>query len=150
MMSDEVIAVGQPAFLVGYQYVKGGKKVVSNVPIESSVVIANLSECRQRWPQKTIVDTTLCVRGIPGDICYGGTGTPLMCQDPATNRYVLCGVGSFGFEDCEDGYAVYTNMRKYEEMIRDARNEFRKMILKNKQTTPEPFDDVDTELQLVS
>ena len=119
MMSDEMIAVGQTAFLVGYQYVKNGERVVSNVPIESSVVIANLSECKQRWPRKTIIDSNLCVRGIPGDICYGATGTPLMCQDPKTNRYVLCGVGSFGFEDCKDGYAVYTNMRKYEEMIRD-------------------------------
>ena len=119
MMSDERIAVGQTAFLVGYQYVKNGERVVSNVPIESSVVIANLSECKQRWPGETIIDSNLCVRGIPGDICYGATGTPLMCQDPKTNRYVLCGVGSFGFEDCKDGYAVYTNMRKYEEMIRD-------------------------------
>ncbi|XP_065826712.1 uncharacterized protein [Oscarella lobularis] len=119
MMSDEMIAIGQTAFLAGYQYVKNGERVVSNVPIESSAVIANLSECRQRWPGKTIIDSNLCVRGIPGNICYGATGTPLMCQDPKTNRYVLCGVGSFGFEDCKDGYAVYTNMRKYEEMIRD-------------------------------
>ena len=119
MMSDEKIAVGQTAFLVGYQYVKNGERVVSNVPIESNVVIANLSECKQRWPEKTIIDSNLCVRGIPGDICYGGTGTPLMCQDPKTNRYILCGVGSFGFEECKDGYAVYTNMRKYEDMIRD-------------------------------
>ncbi|XP_065836870.1 uncharacterized protein [Oscarella lobularis] len=43
-----------------------------------------------------------------GDICYGGMGTPLMCQDPETNRCVLCDVGSFGFEDSKDGYAVYT------------------------------------------
>ena len=119
MMSDEMIAIGQTAFLAGYQYVKNGERVVSNVPIESSAVIANLSECRQRWPGKTIIDSNLCVRGIPGNICYGATGTPLMCQDRKTNRYVLCGVGSFGFEDCKDGYAVYTNMRKYEEMIRD-------------------------------
>ncbi|XP_065846692.1 uncharacterized protein [Oscarella lobularis] len=119
MISDGMIAVGQTAFLVGYQYVKDDERVVSNVPIESSVVIANLSECRQRWPEKIILDSNLCVRRIPGDICHGATGTPLMCQDPKTNRYVLCGVGSFGFEDCKDGYAVYTNMRKYEEMIRD-------------------------------
>ena len=119
MMSDEMIAVGQTAFVVGYQYFKNGERMVSNVPIESSVVIVNLSECKQRLPGKTITDSNLCVRGIDGDICYGGTGTPLMCQDPETNRYVLCGVGSFGFEDCKDGYTVYTNIRKYEEMIRD-------------------------------
>ena len=119
IVSDEMISVGQTAFLVGYRYFKNGIGVASNVPIESSVVIANLSECRQRWPRRRIGDSNLCVRGISALICYGGKGTPLMCQDPKTNRYILCGVGSFGFEDCKDGYAVYTNMRKYEEMIRD-------------------------------
>ena len=70
MISDDMIGVGQMAFLVGYQYVKDGKKVVSNVPIESSVVIASLSECRQRWPRKTILDSNLCVRGIAGEWRY--------------------------------------------------------------------------------
>ena len=119
MISNEIGAVGQTAFVVGYQYFKDGERVVSNVPIESSVVIANLCECKKRWPQKIISDSNLCVRGIAEKISYGATGTPLMCQDSKTNRYFLCGVGSFGFEDCKDGYAVYTNMRKYEEMIRD-------------------------------
>ena len=83
---------GQTAFLAGYQYVKNGERVVSNVPMESSAVIANLSECRQRWPGKTIIDSNLCVRGIPGNICYGATGTPLMCQDPNEQiRSVRCG-----------------------------------------------------------
>ena len=37
MISDKMIAVGQTALIVGCQYVKAGEKVVSNVPIESSV-----------------------------------------------------------------------------------------------------------------
>ena len=118
MISDGIGAVGQTAFLVGYQYYINGKRVISNVPIESSVVIANLCECRKRWPRKTITDSNVCVRGIAGNISYGAMGTPLMCQDSKTNRYALCGVGSFGFEDGKDGYSVYTNMRKYENLIR--------------------------------
>ena len=64
-------------------------------------------------------NTMICAGGADKDACQGDSGGPLVCSDDTGNSYVF-GIVSWGIGCATEGIpGVYTNVRHYEEWIKN-------------------------------
>ncbi|KFB44072.1 serine protease 14 [Anopheles sinensis] len=94
----------------------------SQVKMKVDLIVQSLEECKLLYESKgaSLMDTQMCVGGMDGrDTCTGDSGGPLMRM--VGGFWYQIGVVSFGSANCgtKDLPAVYTDVSKYAEWIRD-------------------------------
>lgn len=94
----------------------------SQVKLKVDLIVQSLEMCKQLYKRygTSLVDTQMCVGGMAGkDTCTGDSGGPLMRM--VGGVWYQIGVVSFGSSKCgtEDFPAVYTDVSKYAEWIRE-------------------------------
>ncbi|XP_029643779.1 granzyme B(G,H) [Octopus sinensis] len=62
-----------------------------------------------------LISSQFCAGSASNNIeaCHGDSGTPLMCRRHSDNALVVAGITSFGYNDCQNGVAVYTKVADY-------------------------------------
>ena len=88
----------------------------------ADVTVYRKSTCTKFWGSR-IKDSHICVNepGSLAGICYGDTGSPLVCKDPGSDEYVLRGVASFLAKGCghESIPDVFTRVSWYMDWLED-------------------------------
>jgi len=117
---------GRDCTVSGWGHLKSKGSGVPDMLREVQVKVLHDNICQKMlngypWDQKT--ETMLCAGGEDKDACQGDSGGPLVCEDDAGDR-CLAGVVSWGVGCATEGIpGVYTNVRKYDQWIREKINE---------------------------
>ena len=79
-------------------------------------------DCRRFYAVlgRNVTESMLCAGGKKRDGCEGDSGGPLTCWDVLKNQPYLCGIVSWGDENCgmRGRPVVYTDVSKYFQWIR--------------------------------
>jgi len=114
---------GQSCVVSGWGHLKSKGSGVPDMLREVKVKVLHENICGKMlagypWDRKT--DTMLCAGGEDKDACQGDSGGPLVCEMEDTETRCLAGVVSWGVGCATEGIpGVYTNVRKYNEWIRE-------------------------------
>jgi len=93
---------------------------------ELNIPVFTNQECSARWAEAPIVglvhpilDVHICVGNDDGtqSACQGDSGGPLSCQED-DGTWVVSGITSRGWPDCEIYPSVYTRVSKYADWVR--------------------------------
>jgi len=102
----------------------GGEYQVTMKKVD--VPLVDKGECQQRLKTSRLGkffilhESFLCAGGEVGkDACEGDGGGPLVCQDPATGRYVVAGITAWGIGCSSNLPGVYVDVQYFRKWIDD-------------------------------
>ncbi|XP_060792161.1 ST14 transmembrane serine protease matriptase b isoform X2 [Neoarius graeffei] len=115
-----VLSEGQSVWITGWGRIREEGQLAS-VLQEAEVRIINKTVCNQ-LVEDEITPQMICAGILRGgvDACQGDSGGPMSFVDPATNRFFLVGVVSWG-EGCgrKGKPGIYTQVTKYRSWIQE-------------------------------
>jgi len=117
---------GRNCTVSGWGHLKSKGSSVPDKLREVSVRVLHKSVCSKMlagypWDPKT--DTMLCAGGEDKDACQGDSGGPMVCKDDNVQT-CIAGVVSWGVGCATEGIpGVYTNVRKYNDWIKEKMKE---------------------------
>uniref|UniRef100_A0AB38ZE62 Venom S1 protease 10 n=1 Tax=Ectomocoris sp. TaxID=3104572 RepID=A0AB38ZE62_9HEMI len=90
----------------------------SDILLKVELDVQPLSYCVKSYSYlRTSPPRQLCTHTKDKDSCKGDSGGPLLYRDPATNRYVVVGIVSFGKSCASKHGGVWTDVFAYKEWI---------------------------------
>ncbi|NXC01865.1 PRS56 protease, partial [Orthonyx spaldingii] len=111
---------GTPCYIAGWGslYEEGP---AADVVMEAQVPLLSQETCRGALGKDLLTSAMFCAGYLSGgiDSCQGDSGGPLACQDPASHRFVLYGITSWGDGCGERGKpGVYTRVTAFTDWLR--------------------------------
>ncbi|KAK9511019.1 hypothetical protein O3M35_005669 [Rhynocoris fuscipes] len=124
--NENVNLVGQRVKVLGWGKISPNGPY-SEVLRKVNLQVVDLEECDEYFNAIDMNSySQICTKTPQADSCQGDSGGPVIWRDPATNRYTLVGIISFG-DLCskEDAPAVNTNAYFYRDWIKQKMAETR-------------------------
>ena len=113
---------GRSCTVSGWGHLKSKGSSVPDKLREVSVRVLHDAVCKQMlsgYPWDPDTESMLCAGGEDKDACQGDSGGPMVCQDDNGDS-CIAGVVSWGVGCATEGIpGVYTNDRKYNQLIND-------------------------------
>ncbi|XP_039930347.1 serine protease 56 [Hirundo rustica] len=110
---------GTPCYIAGWGslYEEGP---AADVVMEAQVPLLSQETCRGALGKDLLTSAMFCAGYLSGgiDSCQGDSGGPLACEDPASHRFVLYGITSWGDGCGERGKpGVYTRVTAFTDWL---------------------------------
>nr|AQM58399.1 venom s1 protease 21 [Pristhesancus plagipennis] len=124
--NEKVNLVGQTVKVLGWGKISPHGPY-SEVLRKVNLHVVDIEECDEYFNAiDKIAHSQICTKTPHADSCQGDSGGPLIWRDPATNRYTLVGIISFG-DLCsnEDAPAVNTDVYFHRDWIKQKMAETR-------------------------
>lgn len=117
---------GRNCTVSGWGHLKSKGSSVPDKLREVSVTVLHDSICQKMlkgYPWDPNTNTMICAGGEDKDACQGDSGGPMVCQDD-NGESCIAGIVSWGVGCATEGIpGVYTNVRKYNQWIREKMEE---------------------------
>ena len=111
----------------GWGHLKSKGSSVPDKLREVSVRVLHDSVCGKMlsgYPWDPNTGSMLCAGGEDKDACQGDSGGPMVCWDQSAGQDCIAGIVSWGVGCATEGIpGVYSNVRKYNEWIREKMKE---------------------------